>query len=404
MASTSSVPAVQFTDAGLALPTESQILAALLADIDAAFGSGMNPALETPQGQLASTLAALIAAKNAELLTLVNQVDPRYASGRFQDALGALYFLTRKPARSTIVAATLTGLAGTLVPAGTLARDTEGNTYASVAAISIGSTGSVLSAWANVQPGPIPCAAGALAQVYQSVPGWDTISNAEAGVLGADVESRAQFEARRQASVAVNGAGSVAAIYGAVMSLPDVVDAYVIDNPTGAAVDVGATDYSVAAHSVYVAAVGGSDADVAAAIWSKKDVGCDYNGNTTITVTDPAYNYPRPEYDVKFERPAAVPILFAVQIAADSSPPADVSESVKAAIVAKFTGADGTTRERIGSAIFASRYYAAVAAAVPGVAVVSLLIGTSTATLTRVDIGIDQYPTLDAADISVTLV
>ena len=39
-------------------------------------------------------------------------------------------------------------------------------------------------------------------------------------------------------------------------------------------------------HSVYVAAVGGADAGVAAAIWRKKDVGCDYNGNTSVTVTD----------------------------------------------------------------------------------------------------------------------
>lgn len=405
MASPSSVPKLKFTTAGVTVPAETDVLAGVQADMNAAFGGGLNPALETPQGQLASSQAAIIGDKNNEIAYFVNQVDPQYSDGRFQDAIGRIYFLTRKPATATAVTATLTGLPGTVVPAGTLAQDTSGNTYACSADATIAVTGTVNAEFQNIQTGPIPCAAGTLTQVYQAVPGWDAITNAADGTLGNNVESRADFEYRRKNSVALNGKGTPSAIYAEVFALPGVLDVYVKDNPSGETVLTGPTNYPLLPHSVYVAAVGGTDADVAAAIWRKKDVGCDYNGNTSVTVTDESgYNYPQPTYVVKFERPAALPVKFAVQLVNDVSLLSNIVALVKAAIIARFNGTDGTTRERIGSLILASRYYGAVVSAASNVSLISVLIGTSTPTLSQVSVGIDQKPTLSESDITVTLV
>ena len=405
MASPSSVPKIQFTPAGLVIPAETDVLAGVQADINAAFGGGLNPALETPQGQLASSQAAVIGDKNNEFALFVNQVDPQYSADRFQDAIGRIYFLTRKPATATAVTATLTGLPGTVVPGGTLAQDTSGNTYACSGNVTIDATGSVTAEFQNIETGPIPCAAGTLTQVYQAVPGWDAITNAADGTMGSDVESRADFEYRRRNSVALNGKGTPQAIYAEVFALADVLDVYVKDNPKGDTVLVGSTDYPMLPHSVYVAVVGGADVDIAEAIWRKKDTGCDYNGNTSVTVTDDSgYNYPQPTYVVKFERPAALPVKFAVQLVNDVSLPSNIVALVKAAIIARFNGTDGTTRERIGSLILASRYYGAVVSAASNVSLISVLIGTSTPTLSQVSVGIDQKPTLSESDITVTLV
>lgn len=405
MPSPSSVPKIQFTPAGVVIPAETAILEGVQADMNAAFGGGLNPALETPQGQLASSQTAVIGDKNNEVALIVNQVDPQYSDGRFQDAIGRLYFLTRKPATATSVIATLGGAPGTIIPAGTLAQDTNGNTYASTGAATIGVGSTVDQEFQNVQTGPIPCAAGTLIQVYQAIPGWDTITNAAGGTMGQDVESRTDFETRRKNSVALNARSTPAAIYAAVFDVADVLDVYVIDNPTNAVVNTGSTNYPIAPHSVYVAAVGGVDADIAAAIWSKKDVGCDYNGNTTVTVTDASgYSYPQPQYVIKFQRPDALPVKFAVSLINDPLLPLDIVQKVKDAIVARFNGTDGTTRERIGALILASRYYGAVASVAPNVAVVSLLIGTTSPTLGQVSVGIDQRPTLSESDIYVTLV
>lgn len=403
--STSSVPEIAFSESGLVIPAESAILAGVQEDINSAFGGGLNPALETPQGQLASSQAAVIADKNAEFAYYVNQVDPQYASGRFQDAIARIYFLNRKPATSTVVQVTLGGLAGTVVPAGTLAQDTSGNTYTNLGEAIIGSVGTVTASFSNIETGPIACPAGTLTSVYQAIPGWSTITNAADGVIGSVVESRADFEYRRKNSVAINGTGSAPAIYANVFNVDGVLDAYVIDNPTNATVNTGATNYPVVAHSVYVAVVGGADSDVAQAIWTHKDLGCDYNGNTTVVVTDESgYSYPYPSYTVKFERPASLPILFEVEIVDNPSLPADIVALTKAAIIARFNGADGGARERIGSDIFASRYYGPVSLIGSSVSIISILIGTVTATLNSVSVGIDESPTLSESDIVVTLV
>lgn len=405
MASPSSVPKIHFTPAGLVIPAETDILAGVQADMNAAFGGGLNPGLETPQGQLASSQAAVIGDKNNEVALIVNQVDPQYSADRFQDAIGRIYFLTRKPATPTAVTATLGGIAGTVIPAGTFAQDTDGNTYALSGDATIGISGTVDADFQNVQTGPIPCAAGTLTSVYQAIPGWDTITNAADGTMGSNVESRADFEYRRRNSVALNGKGTPQAIYAAVFDLLDVLDVYVKDNPSGNTVNTGPTNYPILPHSVYVAVVGGTDADVAAAIWRKKDTGCDTNGNASATVVDQSgYSYPQPSYVIKFQRPATLAVKFAVRIVNDPSLPSNIVTLVKNAIIARFNGADGTTRERIGATILASRYYGAVVAVASNVSLLDVLIGTSSPTLTQINVGIDQRPTVSAADITVTLV
>ena len=400
----SSVPQIVFTPSGVVLPSETAVLAGVQADMNAAFGGGLNPGLETPQGQLASSEAAIIGDKNNQVALIVNQIDPQYADGRFQDAIGRIYYLTRKPATSTSVIATLGGLPGTVIPAGTLAQDTNGYTYASTGAATIGAGSVVDQEFQNIETGALPCAAGTLIKVYQAVAGWDTITNAADGTIGHVVENRTDFELRRKNSVALNAHGSPAAIYAEVFAVNDVLDVYVIDNPTNATVNVGSTAYPVLPHSVYVAAVGGVDADIADAIWRKKDLGCDMNGNTSVTLTDTSgYSYPQPQYVVKFERPPSLAIKFAVQIVNDPLLPLNISDLVKAAIIARFNGTDGTTRERIGALILASRYYGAVASVAPSVPVISVLIGTSSVTLSQIQVGIDQRPTISAGDITVTL-
>lgn len=402
---TTSVPAVQFTQAGLVLPAESAILAGVTADINTAFGGGVNPALETPQGQIASSTTAIIGEANNTFANFVNQVNPDFADGFMQDAIARIYFINRKPAVPTAVQCDCVGAVGTIIPMGAKAKDSAGNIYLSTAAGTIPAGGTISLPFACTVAGPISCPAGTLTTIYQAIPGWDTINNPGNGVPGALVESRADFAYRRQQSVALNGHGSLASIYAAVFNVANVLDAYAIENNTNATVNVGSTNYPVAPHSLYVAVAGGASADIAQAIWSKKDTGCDYNGNTSVVVTDTSgYSAPYPTYTVKYQAPAALPVLFAVQITNNPSLPSNIVTLVKNAIIAAFTGADGGTRARIGATIFASRFYATVSLIGPSVSILSILLGPTTPTLNSFTVGIDQSPTVVAANISVTLV
>lgn len=403
--SLSSVPIVQITDAGVVLPQDSEILAGTLADINAAFGNQLNTdSVSTPQYQLATSNAAIISAMNDVFALFVALVDPETSSGAMQDALGKIYFLTRYPAAPTVVTANCGGASGTVIPAGSLAVDRNtGKIYSSTETVTIPAGGSVSAVFECQETGPIVCAASSL-DIYQAISGWDTVNNPSAGVVGRDVESPQEFEYRRRLSVALNAQGSTDAIRANVLAIPDVLDVFVVDNPSHAAVDYGATAYSLAPHSVYVGVVGGSDEAVAQAIWPKKDLGCNMNGNTTVTVIDPAYDYPQPNYDITFNRPTNTPIKFAINIQNNPRLPANIIELVRNAVMLAFVGADGGQRARMGGIVFASRYYQAISSTSPYVVIRSVLVGTVTADQPLVEIGIDQEPTLTANDIAVNLV
>ena len=120
------VPAIEITDTGVVVPSEDDILQGVLADFNQAFGGNLNLNLDTPQGQLASSLTAIIADRDNQLARLMNQVNPDYADGIMQDAIAKIYFLERKKAVDSSVECEFIGLAGTIIPKGFAVLDTQG--------------------------------------------------------------------------------------------------------------------------------------------------------------------------------------------------------------------------------------------------------------------------------------
>lgn len=399
------VPSISWTEAGLVLPQETDILSGVQADQNAAFGGNLNLSLDTPQGQLAQSESAIIAAKNEEILNIVNQVDPDVADGFMQEAIGRIYFIRRRAAIATIVTCDCNGAEGAVIATGALIADVNGNLYACITGGTIQASGTISLDFQATVAGAIPAPADSVNRIYQAVPGWDSVNNPADGIIGSPIESRADFEYRRRASVAINAQGSMASIKSNVFALDNVLDVYAYENCTGAAVTIGTTSKSIAAHSIYVAVSGGDNTEIAQAIWRAKAPGSDYTGNTTISVTDESgYEYPYPTYSVTFQRPTSLSIKFAVQIVNNPKLPSDIIAQTKTAIVAAFNGTDGGSRARIGAEIVAGRFYAGIAAISPYVSILSVLLGTSTATLTNVTPGVDQAPTVTESDITVTLV
>lgn len=401
--SISSVPKIQFTPNGLVLPQELAILDGVYQDYNAAFGGNLNPALETPQGQLISSTTAIIGDHNSIFAEFVNQVDPDVASGFMQDAIGRIYFLDRHPATSTVVQCVCSGVIGTEIPQGSLIADLNGNVYQSLETETLNSSGLATIDFACLETGPIICPENSV-KIYRSVIGWENVDNLSAGVTGTNVESRADFEFRRRQSVALNAHGSLPSIYAAVFDLDNVIDVFAIENTGDSEAPFGATNYMLAPHSLYVAIVGGDGESIAQTIWTKKNVGCNYNGNTVVTVADTSYSVPQPTYNVKFERPELTPIVINVQIAANPSLPSNISDLIKSAVIKSFNGEDGGSRARIGGTIFSSRFYAGIASIDPRIQIIQVLLGTTSAAQTSATLGIDQAPTISSADISITLV
>lgn len=403
---TTAVPAVTFSTTGLDVPDEADILAGRLTDLSVALGTSMSKDLSTPQGQIAISDTAIIADKNDQLLAITNNVNPDYASGRFQDAIGRIYFIDRIAATGTIVTAICSGAVNTPIPAGSIAQDNAGYLYQSLNDAVIGADGTVSVEFQNQATGPIACPIGSLNTIYKAVTGWSTITNTSAGVLGSDEEGRSAFEYRRRQSVAKNATNVLASIYAAILAVDGVTDAYVTDNKTGLTVQKGYTNYSLLPHSMYFAVYGGADADIANAIQSAAPPGVDMNGNTLYTTQDTQnYVYPYPEYIWKWERPAPVSMHVEVTIESSDLLPSDITAQVRSAVQAAFNGTDGGTRARIGSKVYAGRYYSGIQAIDPSnLNILSITLSRNGTTYgTSAEFGIDEIPTLDNSNITVII-
>lgn len=351
------VPPLTFGAAGITAPTEEAILAGVQADQQAAFGGNLNPSLATPQGQLASSLAAIIGAVNDAFLGLAQQFDPAHATGRFQDGLARIYFLTRQPALPTTLSVSCAGLPGVVIPLNAQITDQQGNAYVATAAGTIAPSGSVTVQFACTLPGPVPVPPASSVSIFQAVNGWDS-ATVIGGIVGQNVETRSAFETRRQNAVAANSVGPLAAIRGAVLAVAGVEDCYVTDNSAGVPTLIGGV--TLAANSVFVAVAGGSATAVAEAIWTRKIPGCSYNGDTTVLVSDTQAGYapPFPSYLVTFQNAAnwPLPVYFSVDIVNATTVPSNAAQLIQNALISAFAGGDGGPKAGIGGLLLASRY------------------------------------------------
>jgi Baseplate J-like protein len=397
------VPDLTFTATGWVAPAESAILQGVQADQQAAFPTGgLNTDLSTPQGQLAQSQAAIIGNKNNQFLQLANGMDPAFATGRMQDGIGRIYYLKRLPAQPTTVQATCYGKTGTVIPVNAQAVDQAGNIYFCSNAGTIPAGGSVILPFACAVVGPVACPVGFLNAIFKTISGWDSINNLTAGVVGTLVESRYAFENRRQASVAINAQGSNQAVRGALLALPGVLDAYVVDNPTPAVVSVGGQNINP--NSLYCAVSGGSGAQIGKTIWLKKNACCGTTGNTPITVVDDVSGYqpPLPSYTINYQIPTPTPILFSISMQLSASVPSNAVGLVQSAVIASFNGQDGGPRAAIGAWILSNRFYANIAALGSWAVIYSIQLGTIQANQQAILMNINQVPTLSAGNISVT--
>ncbi len=354
---------------GLEAPDTAEIRQGVAEDWAGAFSDPDLPPLDTepvtPAGQLIDAETAEIEAKNAALLFLANMFNPRASEGRWQDALGYIYFLERKLDEPTVVTCQLTGLNGTAIPYGAVVQSTTGWSLICSRAVTIGPAGQAETTFRCSETGPIPFAPHSVRSIVTVVPGWDSVDNAAAGAVGRDMETRAEFEARRRASVAANAHGSASALFGAIADIPGVLDCQVLENISPAPiVKYGVT---VPGHGVTICVYGGEDEAIAEAIYRKKSNGSDTGGNTRVVYK--AADYHGAVYEYLILRPDTVNFWIRVRLGAGTFFTQGVSEALKQALFDDFHGRNGNSdNPRVGLAqtVFASRFFCP-ALGVPGV-------------------------------------
>ena len=361
----------------------------------------LNTEAESPAGQIIDSQAVLVTAKDTELVELMNQFDPRKADGIFQEALAAIYFLTRKTAQPTVVECTCTGLQGTTIPAGSIIQNDDGFRLASVGAVNIPEGGTVRAEFRTIDVGAIPIPANSCNKIITVIAGWDTVSNDTAGVMGQLEESRSALETRRALSVAKNSHGSRLSLQGAIALLDGVIDCLVLENNG----DTATTKQGVnlIAHSVAICVFGGADVDIAETIYNKLSAGCSTNGNALIEYqsSDGVIN------SYLIIRPTPTNVFIKITINQTSTTASTIEADIKQAIIDDFNGLDvnsGNLRRGCGQIIYASSFSVALIKTAGVSDLVSVGIGFSADGLdTSITTLASEEPILTADNIDVVI-
>ena len=367
----------------------------------------INTAPETPQGQIIDAETLSITQKDAELAFLANMFNPKTARGIWQDALAEIYFIKRKKAVNSRCYCVLTGLNGTVIEKGSKIQSSADNTYWNLLEdVTINGNSSVTALFECESEGAVIASPNTLNKIITTVAGWDTVNNIQSATVGTLEESQQAFEKRRYDSVALNSVGTIASVFSRVNQIDDVVGCYVVDNKTN--VNKIIDDYLLKPHSIYVAVIGGSNQDIAEAIYRSLSAGCDDNGNTQITVVDP---HTHAKEKVTFMRPTQQNVYIKVNVF-DKDLPDDYENLIKNAVITNFYGQDeqieiageAVTRAIMGQDIYASRFLPSILNKNIS-SLLSVQISLDNQTFSDyVHIKIDKEPYISSANITVNLI
>ena len=386
---------------GTVVPDVSTLLDDVNAEYRAIFGDDFTVDPETPEGLLIAQEVAARASVVRNNANLANQINPNIASGVFLDAILALTGDTRQENTRSTVNVTITGVSGTTIAQGSVARTTAGDDFRAVVGFTIPASGSVVVAFESVEVGAIAAGANTLTQIVDGVIGWESITNTAAATLGQPQGSDAQTRRERRGRLALQGRNTPLATLSLVRAVTGVRSAEYRENNTNASDTIDGI--LLTAHSIIVIAQGGTDADIATAINEGKSSGSAYNGNTTVNVVDPSSGQTSA---VSFSRPTEIAISVRVTINANPTLPTDPEAVVQQAVIDYANGdVEGEDGFIIGADVSGFELAGAINIALPAIKVRQVEIAPTIVSpvyqLTPIGISLTQIATVAVANISV---
>lgn len=234
------------------------------------FGADLSSAPQTPQGQIAGAVGLLAVQGGEALVAEDNARDLATAVGSQLDAYGSILQIRRRKAARSQVTATVTGVAGTNLPAASVAETTDGARFRTTAAVVLGPAG-VSVDMESVDEGPVEAAAGTLTKIVSVTAGWETVTNPSAAQVGRAAEGDVAYRALYQTRTNRNAVGTTAAVEAAVEQAGATQGRAHDNADSDPAVIQG---FTVRPFGMLVIAEGGTDAAVRRAVETTRSMGC----------------------------------------------------------------------------------------------------------------------------------
>lgn len=283
--------------AGIHVPEYADIRDLLLERFRQIFGDDLYLGEDTQDYQMIAEFADCLDDVYSLIIETYNARNPDYASGTALDMAISLNGLRRITATYSTVTLKLGGIAGAVVPAGSLVQDTANYQWATSADAVIGENGDAEVSAVCTVPGAVSAPAGSIGQIMSPTYGWVSVTNEADAHAGQDTESDAQLRTRRVKSVANTGVSIAESIYGTVRALSGVTKERLYQN-NGSTTDAN----GIPGHSICMCVLGGDNQAIAEAIFNKKAPGVGTYGSTSVQVTDVFLN----TNTISFTRPAAL--------------------------------------------------------------------------------------------------
>jgi uncharacterized phage protein gp47/JayE len=318
----------EITPQGYILKTQNEYYSEeeqLYLDIDADWN--LDPS--TPDGLKLAHDAEIFANLDEQLLLAYNSKDPNKARGIELDAIAAITNTFRNQGTPSQVSLDLTGVDGTVIPAGSLVESVvDESKWATDSEVTI--AGGVASVTATNQAnGAVQANAETITKIVTTIGGWQTVTNPTVANVGTNPDTDAELRLERQRAVAQQGSNQVDSMIGAILSTEGVRQVLIYENDTDL-VDIN----GLPAHSIAPIVDGGTDYDVALAIYLKKTLGVFlHQAGTPVSVLVTSPIYPQQTKIINYSRPIDVPIIVAIEIIDDGTLPINADELITQAII-----------------------------------------------------------------------
>lgn len=291
------VPTVDST--GIHIPLYNDILRNLIDSFKNIYGQDAYLGNDAADYQWISVVAKH-ASDTMQVLQLdYNNRSPLTALGVALDGLVKLNGMTRKVATYSVCMVVVSGIPETVVVSG-VAQDLSGYDWELPASVTIGVLGTVTVSATCKTLGSIPALPGSITKIITPQYGWIGVDNEAAAILGQPVETDAQLRSRQSLSTRLASHTMLAGTVAGIAAVSNVTRYNVHENYTAFTDAQGCPE-----HSVTAVVEGGTDLDVATAIFYNRGIGCYTNGTTSVEVTDPDTSQ---IMTIRFMRPQYIPV------------------------------------------------------------------------------------------------
>ena len=288
----------------------------------------------TPDGLKIAHDAEVFSNLDELALAAYNSKDPNSARGVDLDIIGSLTGATRDDGSASTVVLTLGGVNGTLIAAGSIAESTsDSSQWRTLADVTI--VGGVASASAeNIVNGAVSADIGTITNIVSTVGGWQTVTNAVIAVPGANEQTNPEFRLVREVTVGRPGNNQVDSMLGELGTVDNIGRFRIYENDTALTDANGLTQ-----HSIAILAEGGTDADIAIAMFIKKNPGVTLHpASTPVQVLVTSTIHPTNSKTMTFSRPLLVDMIVVLNIINDGSLSVANIPAIQQAIITYSTG------------------------------------------------------------------